>query len=67
MLDRAPGLPRTRTLRSSWVNKGERKAGPPEEVPDILWKVTLPKPTPLCCDEPRDDTGNHDENRALAH
>jgi hypothetical protein len=49
------------------VNKGKRKAGTPEEVPDISWKVTLLKPTPLCCDEHRDDTGNHNENRALGH
>jgi hypothetical protein len=36
-------------------------------VPGIACKVALPKPTPLCCDEPRHDTGNHDQNRALDH
>jgi hypothetical protein len=50
-----------------WLIRARGKPGTSEEVPDISWKVTLPKPTSLCCDEPRDDTGNHNENRALGH
>jgi hypothetical protein len=42
------------------------KSGTYSGGPGMAWKGTLRKPT-LCCDEPRDDTGDHDENRALGH
>ena len=51
MQDRTFRLPRTCIMRS-WVNKGKRKAGTPEESPGISWKATLPKPTPYAAMSP---------------
>jgi hypothetical protein len=57
---------RTVTLRR-WVNKGEKKAGDPKgRVPGTAWKARSREPT-LSCNEPRDDTGNRNKNRALGH
>jgi hypothetical protein len=48
-------------------------AGGTDKSGELLWgprhgleKDFAEAPT-LCCDEPRDDTGDHDENRALGH
>jgi hypothetical protein len=42
------------------------KPGTYSGVPGMAWKGTLRKPLPRYRDEPRDDTGDRDENRALA-